>query len=40
MARNFGYFDIAMDLTDDGIEKIDDIVKIIFQVTVQNCGKL
>lgn len=30
-ARGFGFFDIMVDLTQEGFENIDDIIKIIFQ---------
>lgn len=32
-ARGFGYFDIMVDLTKEGFENIDAIIKIIFQVS-------
>lgn len=30
-ARGFGFFDVMVDLTQEGFEHIDDIIKIIFQ---------
>lgn len=30
-ARGFGFFDVTVDLTKEGLEHIDDIIKIIFQ---------
>lgn len=32
LARGFGFFDIMVDLTQEGFENIDEIIKIIFQV--------
>lgn len=31
-ARGFGFFDISVDLSKEGFENVDDIIKIIFQV--------
>lgn len=31
-ARGFGFFGINVDLTEEGIERVDDIVKLVFQV--------
>lgn len=31
-ARGFGFFDVMVDLTKDGFENIDQIIRIIFQV--------
>jgi secreted Zn-dependent insulinase-like peptidase len=31
-SRGFGFFGINVDLTEEGIEHIDDIVKFVFQV--------
>lgn len=31
--RGFAFFAIGVDLTEEGIDHIDDIVKLIFQVT-------
>lgn len=31
-ARGFGFFGINVDLTEEGIEHVDDIVKLVFQV--------
>lgn len=33
LARGFGFFDIMVDLTQEGFENIDEIIKIIFQVS-------
>lgn len=32
-ARGFGFFGIAVDLTEEGMNHIDDIVTLVFQVT-------
>lgn len=32
LARGFGFFDITVDLTQEGFENIDKIITIIFQV--------
>lgn len=32
--RGFGFFDITVDLTQEGLENVDEITKIIFQVCV------
>jgi insulysin len=32
-ARGFGFFGINVDLTEEGIEHVDDIVKLVFQVS-------
>lgn len=32
-ARGFGFFDIMVDLTKEGFDNIDEIIKIIFQVS-------
>lgn len=31
-ARGFGFFDITVDLTQEGLENVEEITKIIFQV--------
>lgn len=31
-ARGFGFFDISVDLSKEGFENVDEIIKIIFQV--------
>lgn len=31
-ARGFGFFGINVDLTEEGIEHVDDVVKLVFQV--------
>lgn len=31
-SRGFGFFGINVDLTEEGIEHVDDIVKLVFQV--------
>lgn len=31
-ARGFGFFDIMVDLTEEGFENVDEVTKIIFQV--------
>lgn len=37
LARGFGFFDIMVDLTQEGFENIDEITNIIFQVrNIQN----
>lgn len=33
LARGFGFFDIMVDLTQEGFDNIDEIIKIIFQVS-------
>lgn len=37
LARGFGFFDIMVDLTQEGFENIDEIIKIIFQVNTREC---
>jgi insulysin len=32
-SRGFGFFGINVDLTEEGIEHVDDIVKLVFQVS-------
>lgn len=34
-ARGFGFFDISVDLSKEGFENIDEIIKIIFQVSLK-----
>ncbi len=31
-ARGFGFFDISVDLSQEGFDNVDEIIKIIFQV--------
>lgn len=33
--RGFGFFDITVDLTQEGLENVDEISKIIFQVRIE-----
>lgn len=37
LARGFGFFDIMVDLTQEGFENIEEIIKIIFQVCIRDC---
>lgn len=37
--RGFGFFGVAVDLTEDGMKHIDDIVKLVFQVSKPFCFK-
>lgn len=30
--RGFGFFEIVVDLTEEGMEHVDDIINIVFQV--------
>lgn len=39
-ARGFGFFDVMVDLTKDGFENVDQIIKIIFQVKKSNRNRL
>lgn len=31
--NGFGFFEISIDLTQDGIDHVDDIIEIVFQVS-------
>lgn len=33
-ARGFGFFDVMVDLTQEGFDQVDEILKIIFEVTL------
>lgn len=37
-ARGFGFFDISVDLSKEGFENVDEIIKIIFQVNEYGPG--